>query len=164
MQASTVGLIAAGSLPQRTQPFSYFGEDFLAIPVHICACIGCQLGTYVYMHISCSSLAQLMEFPDSAKTLRFWEPVIIPTFATSLRLQSDVLNCDAFVQCFAHVIHGKSCNGSCYHSFHFNTCMQLMSSGQFGMYTHIHTDMCSSAAVSMATWPRPCSCLSGRGP
>jgi len=147
MQASTVGLIAAGSLPQRTQPFSYFGEDFLAIPVHICACIGCQLGTYVYMHISCSSLAQLIEFPDSAKTLRFWEPVIIPTFATSLRLQSDVLNCDAFVQCFAHVIHGKSCNGSCYHSF-----------------THIHTDMCSSAAVSMATWPRPCSCLSGRGP
>ena len=153
MQASTVGLIAAGILPQRAQSFSYFSEDFLAVAVHICACIGCQHGTYVYMHIFCSRLAQLIVFPDSAQTLRFWEPVIIPTFATSLGLQSDVLNCDAFVKCFAHVIHGKSCNGSCYHSFHFNTCNAadvFRSIWYVHTHSHRHVQFCSCQHGNMA--------------
>ena len=52
--------------------------------------------------------------------------MVVPTFATCLSLQLHMLNGDAFVECFAHVIHSECCHRCRHHSLHFNTCMAML--------------------------------------
>ena len=47
--------------------------------------------------------------------------MIVTTFAACLGVQLHILNGDALVKCFAHVIHSQSCHRGRHHGFHFYT-------------------------------------------